>query len=85
MLDFLIDNIFVEFCEFSTDSWHSNERKLCSPTKQLVFYSYENRTHPNTNKKKWATSLNFNFRNIDNVLELINPTFSKHLDQMYKN
>jgi len=88
MLDFLIDNIFVEFGgRVFQQTVGIPMGTNCAPLlADLFLYSYEAdfiQGLLRNNKKKLARSFNFTFRYIDDVLSLNNPTFSEHLDQIY--
>ena len=81
MLDFLIDNIFVEFGgRVFQQTVGIPMGTNCAPLlADLFLYSYEAEFIQGllrNNKKKLTRSFNFTFRYIDNVLSLNNPMFS---------
>ena len=88
MLEFLIDNIFVEF------GGHIFRQTVgipmgtnCAPLlADLFLYSYEAECMQSLLKKGekvLARSFNFTYRYIDDVLSLNNSRFSDYLDQIY--
>ena len=88
MLNFLIDNIFVEcggqvFQQTVGIPMGTN----CAPLlADLFLYSYEAEFIQHlmkTKQKKLAQSFNFTFRYIDDVLSLSNPKFGDYLHQIY--
>ena len=89
MLDFLIDNIFVEFGGLIFQQTVGIPMGTnCAPLlADLFLYSYEAEFLQNLlkdkKKKHLAKSFNFTFRYIDDVLSLNNPHFSECLHLIY--
>ena len=88
MLNFLIDNIFVEFGgQIFQQAIGIPMGTNCAPLlADLFLYSYEAEFIQQllTKKKKnIAQSFNYTFRYIDDVLSLSNPSFSKCLHLIY--
>ena len=88
MLEFLIDNIFVEFGGVIFQQTISIPMGTnCAPLlADLFLYSYEAEFIQKLLKdgnKKLASSFNFTYRYIDDVLSLNNPKFSDYLHQIY--
>ena len=88
MLEFLIDNIFVEcggliFQQVIGIPMGTN----CAPLlADLFLYSYEAefiQTLIKSGNRRLAKSFNFTYRYIDDVLSLNNPLFSIHIDDIY--
>ena len=88
MLDFLIDNIFVEcggviFQQVIGIPMGTN----CAPLlADLFLYSYEAefiQTLINSGKRHLAKSFCFTFRYIDDVLSINNPTFGDYINIIY--
>ena len=90
MLNFLIDNIFVEFGgRVFQQTVGIPMGTNCAPLlADLFLYSYEAEFIQNLFKqgqKKLAGSFNFTFRYIDDVLSLSNSEISNCLDRIYPN
>ena len=88
MLDFLIDNIYVEFGgQIFQQVVGIPMGTNCAPLlADLFLYSYEAEFIENlkkSSKKNLARSFNFTFRYIDDVLSLNNPKFSDYVDFIY--
>ena len=88
MLDFLIDNIFVEFGGLVFQQTIGiTMGTSCAPLLADFFlYSYEAEFIQGLvqkGEKKLAQSFNFTFRYIDDVLSLNNNRFSDHLHLIY--
>ena len=89
MLDFLIDNIFVEFGGLIFQQTVGIPMGTnCAPLlADLFLHSYEAEFIQNLlkdkKKKHLAKSFNFTFRYIDDVLSLNNPHFSENLHLIY--
>ena len=89
MLEFLIDNIFVEFGGLMFQQTVGIPMGTnCAPLlADLFLYSYEAEFIQNLlkdkKKKHLAKSFNFTFRYIDDVLSLNNPHFSECLHLIY--
>ena len=89
MLDFLIDNIFVEFGGLVYQQTVGIPMGTnCAPLlADLFLYSYEAEFIQNLlkdkNKKHLAKFFNFTFRYIDDVLSLNNPHFVDYLHLIY--
>ena len=89
MLDFLIDNIFVEFGgRIFQQTVGIPMGTNCAPLlADLFLYSYEAEFIQNLLKdkknKRLAKSFNFTFRYIDDVLSINNPHFSDYVHQIY--
>ena len=88
MIDFLIDNIFVEcggeiFQQVIGIPMGTN----CAPLlADLFLYSYEAefiQTFIKSGKRQLAKSFNFTFRYIDDVLSLNNSKFSDYINDIY--
>ena len=88
MLEFLIDNIFVEcggliFQQVIGIPMGTN----CAPLlADLFLYSYEAefiQTLIKSGKRRLAKSFNFTYRYIDDVLSLNNPLFTDHINDIY--
>ena len=88
MLEFLIDNIFVEFegrlfQQIVGIPMRTNYAPLLA---DLFLFSYESEfleTLVKNKKIKEARSFNFTFRYIDNVLSINNPNFSDWVPLIY--
>ena len=90
MLDFLIDNIFVQFGrQVFQQTIGIPMGTNCAPLlADLFLYSYEAEFIQGLlqkNEKVLAQSFNFSFRYIDNVLSLNNNKFKDHLHLIYPN
>ena len=87
MLDFLIDNSFVEFDgQVFQQIVGIQMYRNCAPLlADLLSYPYEAEFIQGLfrNKQKITRALNFTFRYIDDVLPLNKSIFSEHLDQIY--
>ena len=88
MLDFLIDNIFVEFGGLAFQQTIGIPMGTnCAPLlADLFLYSYEAEFIQGLmqkKQKKLAQSFNFSFRYIDDVLSLNNPHFKDYLHLIY--
>ena len=88
MLEFLIDNIFVQFGgEIFQQTVGIPMGTNCAPLlADLFLYSYESEFIQKLikrGKKKVAGSFNFTYRYIDDVLSLNNPQFGTYLHQIY--
>ena len=89
MLEFLIDNIFVEFGgQIFQQSVGIPMGTNCAPLlADLFLYSYEAEFIENLLKdkknKRVAKSFNFTFRYIDDVLSINNPKFGEYLQHIY--
>ena len=86
MLEFLIDNIFVEcggviFQQVIGIPMGTN----CAPLlADLFLYSYEFiQTLIKSGKRQLAKSFNFTYRYIDEVLSINNPKFGDYIDFIY--
>ena len=88
MLEFLIDNIFVMFGgRVFQQTVGIPMGTNCAPLlADLFLYSYEADSIQGLlkkNEKKLARSLNFTFRNIDDVLSLNSSMFGDFVDRIY--
>ena len=88
MLEFLIDNIFVEFGGLIFQQTIGIPMGTnCAPLlADLFLYSYEAEFIQSLRKKgekSLARSFNFTYRYIDDVLSLNNSKFSEYLDRIY--
>ena len=88
MINFLIDNIFVEFGgRIFQQTIGIPMGTNCAPLlADLFLYSYESDFIRNMNKsghKKQCSSFNFTFRYIDDVLSLNKKSFSDYLSEIY--
>ena len=88
MLNFLVDNIFVEFGgQVYQQTIGIPMGTNCAPLlADLYLYSYEAEFMQGLLKrgqKKLAQSFNYTYRYIDDVLSLNNSTFSDHLHSVY--
>ena len=88
MLEFLIDNIFVEFGgQIFQQVVGIPMGTNCAPLlADLFLYSYEAEFIENlvkSGKKNLARSFNFTFRYIDDVLSFNNPRFGDYVDFIY--
>ena len=88
MLEFLIDNIFVEFGgQIFQQSTGIPMGTNCAPLlADLFLYSYEVEFIQNLVKQKKfsiAKAFNLTFRYIDDVISLNNPTFNEYLPLIY--
>ena len=87
-MDFLIDNIFVEFGGLVFQQTIGIPMGTnCAPLLADFFVFLWNRIYPTActerRKEKLAQSFNFTFRYIDDVLSLNNNKFSDHLHLIY--
>ena len=88
MVNFLIDNIFVEFGgQIFQQTIGIPMGTNCAPLlADLFLYSYEANFIQNLlvhKKKNIAQSFNFTYRYIDDVLSLSNSNFDKYLNSIY--
>ena len=87
MLNFLIDNVFVQFGgRLFQQTVGIPMGTNCAPLlADLFLYSYESEFLDGLKKKdkKLARSFNFSFRYIDDVLSLNNPRFGDFLHLIY--
>ena len=88
MLDFLIDNIFVDFGgKVFQQTVGIPMGTNCAPLlADLFLYSYEAEFMQNLAKckdKRVSRSFNFTYRYIDDVLSINNPNFADYLDTIY--
>ena len=88
MLEFLVDNMFVFFCQKSlpADSRHSNGYELCPSSRRHLLYSYEAdfiQSLLSTGKKQLASRFNLTYRYIDDVLSNNNPGIENYLGKIY--
>ena len=88
MLDFLIDNIFVQFggiiCQQIVGIPMGTHAAPLLADLFLYFYESEFIQHlQKSGAKKQCHSFNLTFRYIDDVLSINNPKFSEYLDVIY--
>ena len=77
MLDFLIDNIFVEF------DGRVFQQTVKIPMGTNLYEAELIKGLLRSNNLKLAKSFYFTFRYIDEVLSLNNPMFGDHFDRIY--
>ena len=88
MLEYLIDNIFVEFGGrlFQQTSGIPMGTNCAPFLADMFLYSYEAefvQSLPKAGKKHLAQQFNFTYRHIDDVLSLKNTKFAVHLEFIY--
>ena len=87
MLEYLIDNIFVEFCGQIFQQTIGIPMSTNCALANLFLYSYEGKFVQSllqAGKKHLAQQLNFTYRYIDDVLSLKNTKFAEYLEFIYQ-
>ena len=89
MLEFLIDNVYMEFSGhiFQQTELHSKDQKLRPLTCRLIFYGYETyfiQGLLKAGKKHLAQKFNFTYMYIDDVLSLNKSKISEIIGIIYQ-